>query len=118
MNSVNVCVLSLVAGVGFNASSYYITVDANYTINQTVLTTMSNFLIYDENFNLDTLDFSISNKNFFIDSNTGAIKIQHHVAPLRIYHIWVFLSYNGMITTTNKHYRSSILAPVQIYMLG
>ena len=79
---------------------------------------MSNFLIYDENFNLDSLDFFITDANFFINSTTGDIKIRHHVVPLRNYDTRVYLSFNGTITTTNKQYSSTIRASVQIYILG
>ena len=111
-------VLSLAAGVGFNASSYYITVDARYAINETVLTTMSNFLIYDDNFNIDTPIFYIAVEYFSISRTTGDIKIIHQLDPHSLFYVFVLLRFNGTITTTNTYYSSLASTLVQIYALG
>ena len=116
---VYICIVSLAAGIGFNASSYYITVDANYTINQTVLITMTNFLSYENTFILNTLTFyRISDSRFYLDPTTGDIKVKRHLNPLRFHYARVYLRYNGTINTTQQFYQSTTSALVRIYTLG
>ena len=113
------CIVSFAAGIGFNASSYYITVDANYTINQTVLTTMTNFLNYDNTFILNALTFYyISDSRFYLDPTTGDIKVKQHLDPLRLHYARVYLRYNGTINTTKQFYQSTTSTLVRIYILG
>ena len=116
---VNVCIVSPAAGIGFNASSYYITVDANYTINQTVLATMRNFLNYDDTFILKAMTFYyISDIRFYLDPITGDIKVKRHLDPLRLHYARVYLRYNGTINTTNRFYASTTSTLVRIYTRG
>ena len=107
------------AGIGFNTSSYYITVDTDYVINVTVLATMTDFLTYDDNFILEAMTFYyISDWRFSIDPNTGEIKIVQKLDPLRTHYARVYLGYNGTINSTNKSYGSTTSVLVQIYTLG
>ena len=92
--------------------------DANYTINETVLITMSKFLIYDDKFNLDRQYFTHTSDIRFSINSAGDLKIVRHLDPLHTHYVNVYLEYNGTTTTTNKHYRFRIKASVQIYTLG
>ena len=113
------CVVSHTAGIGFNASSYYITLEVDYTINVTVVATMTDFLTYDDNFIVKALDFYyINDFRFSIDPDTGDIKIIRKLDPLRTHYVRVYLRYNGTINSTKQFYRSSTSVLVQIYTKG
>ena len=112
--------ISYAAGIGFNTSSHYITLDTDYVINVTVLVTLSDFLTSDDNFILETRSFYyITDSRFSVDPDSGEIKIIRKLDPLRLHYARVYLRYNGTINTTMSPYtssRASIL--IRIFTLG
>ena len=93
--------------------------DANYIINQTVVTTMTNFLHYDDMFIVNAINFYyISDIRFNIDPITGVITVRRDLDPLRYHYARVYLQYNGTINTTKVFYESRISTLVRIYTMG
>ena len=111
--------ISYAAGIGFNTSSYYITMDSDYVINVTVLVTLSDFLTSDDNFILETKSFYyITDSRFSVDPDSGEIKIIRKLDPLRLHYARVYLKYNGTINTTKSPYSSSASILIRIFTLG
>jgi len=81
---------------------------------------MSNFLSYDDSFQLQSLEFYyISDARFSIDRITGDIKVIRHLDPLHTHNVTVYLRYNGTISLTDRFYRSTTSTLVQIlYTMG
>ena len=80
---------------------------------------MTDFLRYDDTFMLTSMIFYyISDTRFSIDPNTGDIKIQRDLDPLRYHYARVYLRYNGTINTTGKFYESRISTLIRIFTMG
>ena len=93
--------------------------DTNYTVNETVLIRMADYLINDSSFAEDYFRFtSISDRRFYIDSVTGDIKIQRQLDPLRLHYVRVYLRYNGTVKSTKRLYSATTSVLVRIYTKG
>ena len=93
--------------------------DTNYTVNETMLIRMGDYLIYDSSFVMNYVRFTyISDKRFYIDSVTGDIKVQRKLDPLRLHYATVHLRYNGTVTATKRLYSATISVLIQIYTKG
>lgn len=111
--------VSLTAGVGFNDTQYYVNVDVDYIINTTVVTTMSDFLIYDDLFTVDTVRFtSVSDTRFAIEPISGEITVSKQLDPLRTHYVRTYIRFNGTLRTTGEYYSSSTSVLVRVYTLG
>ena len=109
----------LTAGVGFNDTRYSVNVDVDYQINTTVVTTMSNFLIYDDLFTVDTVRFTrVSDTRFAINPVSGEITISKHLDPLRTHYVRTYISFNGTKSATGEYYSSTTSVLVRVYTLG
>ena len=93
--------------------------EVDYTVNVMVVATMTDFLTYDDNFIVETLNFYyISDFRFSVDPDTGDIKIIRKLDPLRTHYARVYLRYNGTINTTNRFYGSTTSVLLRIYTKG
>ena len=88
-------------------------------VNITVVTTMSNFLIYDDLFTVDTVRFTrVSDSRFAIEPVSGEITITKHLDPLRTHYVRTYVSFNGTLKATGEYYSSSTSVLVRVYTLG